>query len=178
MKKQLLRSVLIVLTFILASCSSSTTEDLNTNGFAVDGLFYPTNTVYVDALDFEQNPNGTTEDAVTIILASDSYLNSPVTIDPLDYVMLKLDMTNLAQQPNVSLFNYYVGIDAYSNAGVPMDAITLLWQYSSNLNLTAIEKNVTINYVTPSQIDITYSFRRMDGKLITGQYVGPYINLR
>lgn len=179
MKKLILRSVVIALTLVLASCTvDDDNEVVDTNGFIVDGTFHPTHSVYVNALDFQENPDGTTEDAITITLASESYLNSPVTIDPLDYVVLKLKMTNLAQQPNIPLFNYYFGVDGYSSNGVPQNAVTLLWQFSSNVNLTAVEKNVNINAVTNSQIDLTYLFKRMDGKLIVGEYVGPYITLQ
>lgn len=178
MKKFLLRSVVVALTVIFASCSVDDEEVVDTNGFVVDGIFHPTHSVYVNAFDYQENPNGTVEDAVTITLATESYLNNPQVIDPLDYVVLKLKATNLAQQSNIPMFNYYIGVDAYNNNGIPQDGVTLLWQYSSNINLTAVEKNVTINSVTSSQIDLTYTFKRMDGKLIVGEYVGPYITLQ
>jgi hypothetical protein len=177
MKKFLLRSALIALTLIFAGCSIDDEDVQDTNGFVIDNVFHPTPIVYIDALDTHQNPDGSIVDAISITLATGDFLAANATIDPLDYTVLKLKISDLAVQPNIPLANYFVGVDAYSNAGVPMDAVTMLWQYSSNLNLTAVEKNVTINYVSASEIDLTYSFKRMDGKLITGTYNGHYITL-
>lgn len=178
MKRNLLRSVVIALTLVFAACTVDDEDLVDTNGFVVDGTFHPTHSVYVNALDFQENPDGTQEDAITITLATANYINNPQVIDPLDYVVLKLKATNLMQQVNIQLFNYHIGVDAYNNNGIPQDAVTLLWQYSSNINLTAVEKNVTIHSVTNSEIDLTYTFKRMDGKLIVGEYVGSYITLQ
>ena len=178
MKKHLLRSVVVALTIIFASCSVDDDEMPDTNGFIVDGVFHPTHVVYVNGQDTEENPDGSLADAVTITLATDAFINNPLVIDPLDYVVLKLKMTNVVEQDNIALFNYFIGVDGYNNNGVPQDAETLLWQYSSNMNLTAVEKNVTIHSVTASEIDLTYTFKRLDGKLIVGEYVGPYIPLQ
>lgn len=177
MKKHLLRSVVVVLTLIFAGCSVDDDEMPDTNGFVIDGTFNPTPIVYIDALDTHQNPDGSIEDAITIKLASGDYLFQPAPIDHLNYFDLKLKMTDLVAQENIPTANYYLGLDAYSSGGAPQDAVTMLWQYSSNSNLTAVEKNITINYVSASEIDLTYTFKRMDGKVIYGSYVGPYINL-
>lgn len=178
MKLHLLRSALIALTLIFSGCSIDDEDYADTNGFIIDNIFHPTPVVYIDALDFHENPDGSVEDAISITLATGDYMWNSGTIDPLDYVMLKLRMTDLQAVQNISLANYYVGVDGYSNAGTPQDAITMLWQYSSNANLTAIEKNVTINYVSATEIDIHYWFKRMDGKVIEGTYVGPYVPLQ
>ena len=178
MKTNLLRFALIALTLIFAGCTVDDEGLEDTNGFVIDNLFHQTPFVYIDALDSHQNPDGSIEDAISITLASGDYLGNPRTIDPLDYVVLKLRMSDLAAQQNIGLSNYYVGVDGYSNAGVPQDAITMLWQYSSNLNLTAVEKYVTINYVSSSEIDLSYSFKRLDGKVIQGEYVGRYQNIQ
>ena len=178
MKKHLLKSVVLALTLVFASCSDNSDEAVDTNGFIVDNLFHPTPTVYIDALDFHENPDGSVEDAISITLASKDYLWNTGTIDPLDYVSLKLKKTDLTAAANIPVANYYFGVDAFSTGGVPQDALTLLWMYSSNPSLTAIEKIVTINSVTASQINLTYSFKRLDGKLIVGSYVGPYITLQ
>ncbi|MHA3788573.1 hypothetical protein ACX0HA_10215 [Flavobacterium hauense] len=178
MKLHLLRSALLALTLIFAGCSVDDEEYADTNGFTIDSTFHPTAVVYIDALDVHENPDGSVEDAISITLATADYHLNGAVIDPLDYVMLKLKMTDLQAVPNIPLANYYVGVDAYNNGGTPQDAITMLWQYSSNSNLTAVEKNVTINYVSASEIDLTYTFKRMDGKLIYGSYVGPYIPLQ
>ena len=177
MKLHLLRSALIALTLIFAGCSVDDDGFEDTNGFVIDGTFYPTPIIYIDALDSHQNPDGTIEDAITIKLANGDYLFSQLPIDHLNYFDLKMKMTDLVAQENIPLANYYLGMDAYSTGGSPQDAVTMLWQYSSNSNLTAVEKTVSINYVTASEIDLTYTFKRMDGKLIYGSYVGPYISL-
>lgn len=161
----------------MQGCSIDDEDLADTNGFVIDNVFHPTPIVYVDALDVQQNPDGSLEDAISITLASADYLGTQATIDPLNYAVLKLKMSDLTTQQNIPLFNYYIGVDAYSNAGAPQDAVTMLWQFSSNLNLTAVEKNVTINYVSSSEIDFSYSFKRLDGKLIQGTYNGHYITL-
>lgn len=177
MKLHLLRSALIALTLIFAGCSVDDDSFEDTNGFVIDGTFNPTPIVYIDALDTHVNPDGGVEDAVSIILANGDYLFQPAPISHLNYTVLKLRMSDLAAAQNIPTANYYIGMDAYSSGGAPQDAVTMLWQYSSNPNLTAVEKNITINYVSASEIDLTYTFKRMDGKVIYGSYVGPYINL-
>lgn len=177
MKLHLLRSALIALTLIFAGCSVDDDSFEDTNGFVIDGAFYPTPVAYINALDTHQNPDNSIEDAVSITLASAAYLDNPAMIDPLAYTILKLRMSDLAAAENIPTGNYFVGVDAYSSGGAPQDAVTMLWQYSSNPNLTAVERNITINYVSASEIDLTYTFKRMDGKVIYGSYVGPYINL-
>jgi|GEM_PF-1624281 len=160
---------------VLFSCSSDENSATATtqNGFTFKGIFYETQTLYI----IDENTSDTTPSDISF-----SFINKT-----------REQMINTGNLSDLNLFYFdfnaikaeaitYTGIQDYSCSingtrvsGEIFEGNVILSDNETSLEASAI--SVTIHSITPNSVDLSFSFTRTDGEVVTGKYVGNYLTI-
>ncbi len=80
---------------------------------------------------------------------------------------------NIEQTTYSEILDYNAKINANRTNGNIVGGTQILSDNETSLQATDI--NITINEITQSTINFSFSFTRNDGKIITGNYSGNYL---
>lgn len=173
MKKINLTYLGLLLLLITFSCSSDDDNSGNTqniNGFTFNGTFYSVPQVYInDENIIDNNPSD-----LTIIMSNVNLLTANQT-SGVNFVYMDYTGTTFETGSITSLPDYRIIENAGINALEISGGTTLL---DDNENgLTANVTLLTINSISPTSIDFTFSFTREDGEVVSGNYSGSYTDI-
>ena len=166
--------ILLSIFTVLNSCSSNDDNEPapnpTLNGFNFNGSFISTNNAFVN----DENIADNQPSDIAIILSNVNLLevnqNSGVSFVFFDFQGVDLQPGTITQ-----ILDYRILENASVNNSIVENGTILL---DDNENgLTATNTSITINTVSSNQIDFNFSFTRVDGQIINGNYSGEYRNI-
>ncbi|GAA0872629.1 hypothetical protein GCM10009117_17760 [Gangjinia marincola] len=168
-----------LVTFIVTiiGCSSnddsSTESDLSINEFVYDGETYELVTAFIT------DENTTTDEASDIGINIFNVTNSQTngTVDNVTRVFFDVEDITLQETTYNEIADYEVAINGSFNAGDYSEGTLLLSDNDPQSTVFASSTTVSIHNITETTIDLSFTFMRNDGKIISGKYNGDLINL-
>ena len=172
--KNIFKVAAILAISLFISCSDEETgRDLGQNGFTHNQTFHVLNNAFVTDEDvLDSLPAGI---AVTL---SNVNLGDSSAVSNVSKLHFKYNDINLAPGTITNISDYYIEV----GGKFEFNAVDSIYTYtngtyllnSAQTGLTATEKNVIINSVNDNRVDMTFSFTRTDGQVITGKYQGVF----
>ncbi|MCY1482324.1 hypothetical protein D3C87_62640 [compost metagenome] len=174
--RNIIKVVPFLAVFLFLSCSDDDGRTLGENGFTFNGAFHVLNNAFVtDDNIVDENPS-----TISIVLSnvnlSDSTAVSNISKVYFDFNGVNLEPGTLTDIPNYSIETGGAFVQNAEDEDFTYTNGTFLLK-SSDPGLTATEKTVTINSVTETKVDLTFSFTRADGQTFTGKYNGLFTDL-
>jgi len=162
---------LFILTFLLSCSSDDNSETITQNGFKFEGIFFEIKTVYInDENTLDSNPS---DIGFSLVSKTSSELNSENDLSNINTLYFDFNAVNIEQTTYSEILDYNAKINANRTNGNIVGGTQILSDNETSLQATDI--NITINEITQSTINFSFSFTRNDGKIITGNYSGNYL---
>jgi hypothetical protein len=167
---------ILLFTILILSCSSddsSENSNQNQNGFTYNGTFYEVKTVYIND---ENTTNSNPSDiGFSLINKTSAEINSGNDLTNVATLYFDFNAVNVEQTTYTNILDYNGKINANRTSGSITGGTEILSDNETTLQANNI--SVTINNITSTAVNFTFSFTRTDGQNISGQYNGNYFTL-
>ncbi|WP_040282766.1 hypothetical protein [Psychroserpens damuponensis] len=165
-KNNILIGILIGL--VIFSCSSNDDNgnlaNGNQNGFNFNGNFYSTQNAFVD-----DEP-----DYISINLSNINPYQ-PTQTTGINFVNIEFLGTSIETGTITDITNYRIVENAeYLDDSFIALGTTIINRIQDGFTITS--GTVTINFISETNIDFTFTFTREDGEIVNGSYSGVYTN--
>lgn len=164
---------------LLLSCSSDDSSENNSNPnedqneITFNGESYELKSAWVNdenTTDNEPSDIGINLSNKTVSENSSGNDLSNITAVYFDFIDTKLQETTYTD-----ITDYEISVGGTLTNGNFIPGTILLSDSDSNSNIYAANSTVTINNLTTTTVDLTFSFTRNDGQIISGSYNGTYV---
>ncbi len=172
-------TLLLTLVVCLASCSSDDDAGKQeiiedpVNAFVFDGILFDVQTVWV----FDENTSNEEPSKIGINLfnKTTAQLSSGEDLENVTaiYFVLTDDVLKAASYNTAADYEFFVN---GSVSGGSYDRGTSILDYEDDSKI-ATEIQITITSISSTEIALDFSFTRIDGKVIYGNYTGAYLDL-
>ena len=167
--------LLIVSTFVY-SCSSdddSGNEPTGQNNeFSFNGQSYSLTTAWI--YDENTTTNDPSEIGINLFNKTNSEINGIGDLNSINHIYFDFDDVNIQATTYTQITDYDVSINGTRLNGAFDSGTVLLSDSDPQSNLYASSGSITINSVTENTVDLTFTFTRTDGEIISGSYNGNY----
>ncbi len=170
-----------IASIFISSCSSdddsSTNVDDNpnviTNKFTFEGQSYELKGASI--YDENTSTNEPSDIGFNLYNKSITEINNGNDLDNIATIYFDFSEVDLQETTYSEILDYDVSVNGSFTNGNFTPGTVLLSDDNPDADIYAQNSTVTINDLTDSTVDLTFSFTRNDGKTITGNYNGDYI---
>ncbi|CAM4443312.1 hypothetical protein [Flavobacterium terrigena] len=166
---------IILASFLLFSCGSDDTAEIietpQQNGFNYDGSFYQIKTVYInDENTSDSNPS---DIGFSFVNKTNAEISGSTDLTQMATINFDYTAVNVQQGTFTNVGDYNGSINKNRVSGVTSAGTPIL--DDNVISLQASNISFTINNITSTTVDISFSFTRTDGEIISGHYNGNYL---
>lgn len=172
-----IKSIILLTGIVLtSSCSSDDnsddTENIQMNQVTFDGASYPLTTAWIS--DENTTTNDPSDIGFNLFNKTTAEINDGD--DLIDITTIYFDFTEveLQEKTYTDILDYNISINGTRTSGDFTAGTVLLSDNDASSDIYASSSMVTINDLTATTIDLTFSFTRNDGQVISGSYNGNY----
>lgn len=164
---------------LLSSCSSDDSSENNSNPnenqnqITFNGESYELKSAWIN--DENTTDNDPSDIGINLSNKTVSENNSGNDLSNITAVYFDFTDTELQETTYSNITDYEISVGGTRTNGTFMPGTILLSDSDSNSNIYASNSTVTINNLTTTTVDLTFSFTRNDGQTISGSYNGAYI---
>ncbi len=165
--------ILLFLSLVLSCSSNDSSENSNQNGFTYNGVFYEIKTVYIND---ENTINDNSGDiGFALINKTSDEINSGKDLNGITFLYFDFHDINVQQKTYTNILDYSARLNANKTGSeiVIVGGTEILSKSETNLQANNIK--IVINNITSTTVNFTFSFKRTDGQIISGQYSGSYL---
>ena len=171
-------AVLFTVASFISSCSSDDNTD-NTpnqpeNEVTFNGTSYSITTAWVN--DENTTTNDPSEIGVNLSNKTTEEINSGNDLTNITRVYFDFDDVTVQETTYAQITDYDFSINGTKTNGVFDAGTVLLSDEDPQSDFYASSASVTINSISESTINLKYTFTRNDGQVISGSYIGNYID--
>lgn len=164
---------------LLSSCSSDDSSENNSNPnenqnqITFNGESYELKSAWIN----DENTTDNQPSDIGINLSNKTVSENSSDNDLSNITAIYFDFTDteLQEITYTDITDYEISVGGTRSNGNFMPGTILLSDNDSNSNVYASNSTVTINNLTTTTVDLTFSFTRNDGQIISGSYNGTYI---
>ncbi|MBD0831646.1 hypothetical protein [Aestuariibaculum sediminum] len=169
--------VLFTITIFITSCSSDDNGDnpnQSKNEVTFNGTTYDITTAWIN--DENTTTNDPSDIGISLFNKTTSEINSGNDLTNITFIYFDFTEVDLQEKTYTEIWDYDFSINGTLISGEFTPGTVFLSDGDSNLDIYASSSTVTINNLTDTTVDLTFSFTRKDGKVISGNYSGNYID--
>lgn len=178
MKTKVFKFLLILLVIkLISSCSS---DDNNSNNIIINespgnltynGQSYDLVTLYIHDENIENNDPS--DIGFSFANKTEAEINSGNQLTNIVNIYFDFTESNLQEVTYTNVLDYNISLNGTYNNGSFSEGNLILSNVDNNLE--ASSSTVTIINLTETTVNLTFSFTRIDGEIISGSYNGTYI---
>lgn len=166
----------LLLVSLIFSCSSDENPSTTTNtqnGFTFDGIFYETQTLFI----IDENSSDTTPGDISFsfINKTREEMISTNNLSNLNTFYFDFNAINAEATTYTEIRDYGCRVNATRVSGEISNGNVILSDNETSLEASSI--SVKIHSITPNNVDLSFTFTRTDGKVVTGKFIGNYLNI-
>lgn len=171
-------AVLFTVTIFTSSCSSDDSSD-NTpnepeNQVTFNGTSYSLITAWIN--DENTSTNDPSDIGFNLFNKTTADINSGNDLTDITAIYFDFTEVDLQETTYTNILDYDISINGTLTNGNYTPGTILLSDDDSNSDVYASSSTVTINELTATTVDLTFSFTRNDGQVISGSFSGNYID--
>jgi len=171
-------TVLFTVTIFVSSCSSDDSSDKTPNEpenkIIFNGTSYSLVTAWIN--DENTTTNDPSDIGFNLFNKSTEDINSGNDLTGLTAIYFDFSEVVLQETTYTDILDYDISINGTLTNGNYTPGTILLSDDDSNSDIYASSSSVTINDFTATTVDLTFSFTRNDGQIISGNFSGNYID--
>ena len=168
-------TLLITIIFFIGCSSDDSSDNASsekTNEFTFNGQSYELMTAWIN------DENTTTSDpsdiGFNLFNKSTADINSGNDLTGINYIYFDFTEVDLQETTYTDILDYDVSINGTLINGNFSPGTVFLSDDDPNADIYASISTVTISDLTATTVNLTFSFTRNDGKVISGAYSGNY----
>jgi len=170
---------LFIAIVLFSNCSSDdeTTDSTPTgptNGIIFNTSVYPITTAWIN--DENTTTNDPSDIGITLYNKTTAEINSGNS-SGITSVYFDFSEVDLRVKTYTDILDYQISINGLLTNGNYVPGTVLLSVDDPDADPFAISSTVTINSITDTTVDLSFSFTRNDRQVLTGTYVGNYVDL-
>lgn len=171
-------AVLFFAITLLSSCSSDDSAENNSNPnenqnqITFNGESYELKSAFIN--DENTTDNNPSDIGINLSNKTISETNSGNDLSNITTIYFDFTDTELQETTYTDITDYEISVGGTLTSGSFTPGTILLSDNDSNSNIYASNSAVTINDLTTTTVDLTFSFTRNDGQTISGSYNGTY----
>jgi hypothetical protein len=163
---------LLLFSILILSCSSDDNSgNSNQNGFTYNGIFYPVKNVFIN--DENTTDNNPSDISFSLVNKTVSEISSENDLSNITSLYFDFNAITIEQTSYTNILDYNARINASRTSGNIVGGTEILSDNNAELQATNI--NITINSITSTTINFSFSFTKTNGQIISGQYNGNYL---
>lgn len=169
---------IIFASLLLFSCGSDDTPTETPitptpqqNGFNYNGNFYEIKTVYIN--DENTSDNNPSDIGFSFINKTSTEINGSNDLSQIAIINFDYNAVNVQSGTFTNVLDYDASINKNRVSGTFDSGTSILDDNVSNLQASNI--TFTVNSITSTTVNMTFSFTRTDGQVISGNYNGNYL---
>jgi len=171
-------AVLFTATIFISSCSSDDNSDNNQNepenGITFNGTSYSIITAWIN--DENTTTNDPSDIGFNLFNKTTADINSGNDLTGITAIYFDFSEVELQETTYTDILDYDISINKTLTNSNYTPGTVLLSDDDSNSDIYASSSTVTINDLTATTVDLTFSFTRNDGQVISGNFSGNYID--
>ena len=165
---------ILLFSILMLSCSSDDNSgNSNQNGFTYNGTFYAVKTVFInDENTVDNNPS---DISFSLVNKTVSEISSENDLSNITSLYFDFNAVTIEQTSYTNILDYNATINASRTSGNIVGGTEILSDNNAELQATNI--NITVNSITSTTVNFSFSFTKTNGQIISGQYNGNYLTL-
>lgn len=176
--KKIKFAVLLTVVSFISSCSSddnsNNTQNQPENEVTFNGTSYSITTAWIN--DENTTTNDPSEIGVNLSNKTTEEINSGNDLTNITRVYFDFDDVTVQETTYTQITDYDFSINGTVTNGVFDAGTVLLSDNDPQSDFYASSGLVTINSISESTVDLEFTFTRNDGQVISGSYIGNYID--
>ena len=163
---------ILLFSILMLSCSSDDNSgDSNQNGFTYNGTFYEVKTVFIN--DENTADNNPSDISFNLVNKTISEISSENDLSNISSLYFDFNDVNVEETTYTNILDYNAKINSNRTSGNIVGGTEILSDNNTDLQATNI--NITINSITSTTVNFSFSFTKANGQIISGQYNGNYL---
>lgn len=167
----------LLITIVFFNCSDDESSNDNqtptiTNQFTINGQSYELQSAFV--YDESDEPNEVSEIGITLTNKSFQEIATQTNTENVTLIYFDFDDITVNQTTYNDITDYNFSVNGTVTNEEFLSGTILLTDDSDLTNLNASSGEVTINSISDTSIDLSFTFTRTDGVVISGSYSGLY----
>ena len=179
--KTIKSAILLITVIFISSCSSDEdsnstpdeNQEITTNEFTFDGKSYELKAASIN--DENTTTNEPSDIGFNLYNKTNSDINSGNDLNNITSIYFDISDINLQEITYTDIPDFEISINGTLTKGNFTPGNILLSDDNIDADIYAQYQILTINSLTDSTVDLTFSFTRNDGQVIFGNYSGNYI---
>ncbi len=171
-------AIFFIATIFISSCSSDDNSDNNPNesenGITFNGTSYSLITAWIN--DENTTTNDPSDIGFNLFNKTTADINSGNDLTGITAIYFDFSEVELQETTYTDILDYDISISGTLTNGNYTPGTVLLSDDDLNSDIYASSSTVTINDLTATTVDLTFSFTRNDGQVISGNFIGNYID--
>ena len=171
-------AVLFTLALFISNCSSDDNSDNTPNQrekeVTFNGTSYTITTAWIN--DENTTTNDPSEIGVSLSNKTTEEINSGNDLTNVTHVYFDFDDVTVQETTYTQITDYDFSINGTMTNGIFDAGTVLLSDEDPQSDFFASSGSITINSISESAVDLEFIFTRNDGQVISGNYIGNYID--